>query len=224
MPVDSTGRDADGSTGFDTTDLTTGSSSGPGGAEPLPDLPCTVVLEDDFDDAVLGSDWAIWAEPSGGGSVVESGDVVTASIPATDNQWTGIYRYADTFVGRAFIFEMGALPSEPDTYAFVEVSSIDKREIGIANGELVVRLGDPAGAPTVATFTHDPVEHRYLRLHEEAGEVVFASSADGVTWYLLHSMPTTGLSDPQLIGFGVGNLDTTDNPAAASLDLTRECS
>jgi hypothetical protein len=103
-------------------------------------------------------------------------------------------------------------PTAPDVVGRLSIApdgTPTRFSIGVVDGTLQVREGDDV----VVATDYDAEAHRYLRIREAGGSLLFSTSADGLCWDEHHDVETT-----DTVGI-VGRLVLASDEAAAAASV-----
>lgn len=166
-----------------------------------PLAPPTHDLVDDFaGDSIDTRKWALYASEAG----VAQDDRVAVTLTPHAPDYSGlIYREPHRFAGSSFFVEVSQPASgRPTTETFVGLTTPDQEEFVLITslaGRVEAwyrwrgqRCSDSAHKRVIDKVTYcrlgsipfDPDAHRFRRVREHGGTVVFELSPDGVTWNL----------------------------------------
>ena len=149
-------------------------------------MPSLSTLVDNFNDGTIGADWG-----NSYGGVTESAG--KAHVPCTTNYAGYQTAYSWTLAGAAFYVAVTTVPAAStatEAYASVFVNAPDIATSGVRIGFVINSVTGllkfssetgyfDAGATTV---TYSAVTHKFLRLRETGGNVLWDTSPDGTTW------------------------------------------
>jgi len=149
-------------------------------------MPSLSTLVDNFNDGTIGANWG-----NSYGGVTESAG--KAHVPCTTNYAGYQTAYSWTLAGAAFYVAVTTVPAAStatEAYASVFVNAPDIATSGVRIGFVINAVTGllkfssetgyfDAGATTV---TYSAVTHKFLRLRETGGNVLWDTSPDGTTW------------------------------------------
>ena len=109
------------------------------------------------------------------------------------------------FTGRSLTLELAPVPlgvglwfdigSNPENYAeFLVTEEGQLLHVTETENDFQVIMGEP----------YNPVEHRFLRLREQNGSIIYGVSADGETFQERLELPTAGWFDPRYVDVFLG--------------------
>jgi len=158
---------------------TGGAGGGEGGCSPdqTTDVPMCGDFFDTFDDPVsFVEDWTF-------AGAATAFDVEDSRFTITMAAASPLAAFAPGFdmVGCAITIRLLGVPDAADIYGRLSIGPQGAPSgwtMGVIEGTLQVR----DGSSVVSATTYDPLVHRYLRIREEDGSLVFGTSADGVCW------------------------------------------
>jgi hypothetical protein len=177
---------------------------------------------DDFQDGVASADWATYTDTFS--AVVErDGQLwVTPAMSRSGERLAGIRTQATSDArGRVAAVEVvTTTASDTAAITFLRLWQDELHFVGVAaqQGQLMQWSRDGAGLLTAHAITFDPVAHRHWAMAEAAGQLVWSTSPDGVSW------TERGRSDaPAYVGavrvdVGAGTLSAVDLPGVARFD------
>jgi hypothetical protein len=149
-------------------------------------MPSLSTLVDNFNDSTIGANWG-----NSYGGVSESAG--KAHVPCTTGYAGYQTAYSWTLAGAAFYVAVTTVPAAStatEAYASVFVNAPDIATSGVRIGFVINTVTGllkfssetayfDAGATTV---TYSAVTHKFLRLRETGGNVLWDTSPDGTTW------------------------------------------
>lgn len=149
-------------------------------------MPSLSTLVDNFNDGTIGANWG-----NSYGGVTESAG--KAHVPCTTSYAGYQTAYSWTLAGAAFYVAVTTVPAAStatEAYASVFVNAPDIATSGVRIGFVINTVTGllkfssetayfDAGATTV---TYSAVTHKFLRLRETGGNVLWDTSPDGTTW------------------------------------------
>lgn len=166
-------------------------------AEPSPDAdPSTVRcgglanMRDDFEDPALDPHW--WTFSDVGASTLESGGHLAVQLTAGTGSpyagYTSAYRY--DFTGSQIVAEVSQLGGEVTILEVRAYTGERAQLVGYGvSSELTAAVYNTADAGERVTIPYVAADHRYWRLREHLGDLLWEFSGDGDTWTELHSEP-----------------------------------
>lgn len=189
---------------------------------PAPACGSVRAMQDDFaEDAYPCQQWG-WPWRDSSVEVSADGEALRIDIPqgAADSYagCTSVY-HADLH-GASFALEV-VEPPDPNQPL--------SAHFGVAQGEdvwlgfhlqagtlwLEAEVGDSGGQ---AAIDHDPDQHRWLRLREQAGELVYEAAAQLPDWTVLRRLPAPAFGSALKLVLSIGAWDTTSAPSAVLVD------
>jgi len=192
-----------------------GGSGGIGGAGGIGGTPCTLPIQDNFDDGIIGPQWNSPYES--GVTVTETGGELVITPPTTASVpiFGGLESLQDYDVtGCQVSARVTEVPNE-DTNAYAVLylkTNNDSLEIIKDASELVFKTVIGGNHDPLAAVTYDPTQHAYWRLRESSGVVYWETSANGQSWTTQASkdspLPITAVT----IGLGGGAYQAESNP------------
>lgn len=186
-------------------------------------LPKASTLVEDFGDGVV--DLAKW-RPYGTPDPVEFNGILEVPCTSGYNGYTSVDRF--DLIGSSYSIEIVGSPSigngSTEQYLYVSTDiggpASNWHTFNLKNGnlEFLERVGGVDSATT--SIVHDPVAHRWWRIAESGGNVLWQTSPSGLpgTWVTRRSkVPSVDLSST-IVDFGTGYLDTEAGPGSAMFD------
>lgn len=162
----------------------------------------TVLLEDDFDDAVLdGAKWYAYVE--GSASVNETGGQLVITPPASDARCAANVCYAGIVSKKLYSLVNARVQVEVtqvltaaagDMGLYVQGAAGDFYYAMFFDNALLLYGFQPSSSSSwdVKSVAYDPQKHRYWRIaHRPKDNKVEFWTSDGTVWTLLRSMPNT---------------------------------
>ena len=157
-------------------------------------------LTSSFDQAL---DWR-WQAYDPNVFSTEGGDLVI-NVPEAASYYGLDTTVQWDFTGRSLTLELEPVPlgvgfwfdigSDPENYA----------ELFVTDGGQLLHVTEVEGVYDVlASEPYNPVEHRFLRLREQDGSVIFGVSADGQSFNELLELPLAGWFDPRFVDVFLG--------------------
>jgi len=182
-------------------------------------------LSDDFDDDTASRMWS-WASYEGGGCQLdETGGQLVVSLDgsAIDCAYLSSQRFDVT--GQALFVEVPSIDTTiPNLYTFfrAEIDSANGYEFVVSDGLLVARVEVDDNLMGQAFPNYDPIDHRWWRIREASGDVIWETSPDGTSWTELAKtaavLPVDALT--VVLGAGVATATTmTGDVAFDNLDV-----
>jgi hypothetical protein len=151
-------------------------------------------LSDDFADGVRGDQWL--PSTSSHCTMTENGQLEFGLSPAPSScEYISSYSYDLT--GSSVIVEVPTAPTKADgavswLRAVTDETNESGYEIGVDEGTLqFVRVNSDGSGATEVTTTFDPVAHRWWRIREAGGQIVYETAPDGKTWTMHDSEPVS---------------------------------
>jgi hypothetical protein len=151
-------------------------------------------FSDNFDDNVMPHEWAARAWTDSECSFVEQGGRLVfnhtgAAQVSCGTETAHGYDLTET----SATIEVAAVQGsdDPELYAWFELLYDDERavEFDIAGGVLRCNYYVGGNQITPASTPYDPNQHRWWRISEHAGNIIWEVSPDGTTWTQRHQMP-----------------------------------
>jgi hypothetical protein len=179
--------------------------------------------EDDFDDGVRAGLWAS-SYAFGESSYDETGGNLVLTLPPTGTGYAGYY--TNTLFdlrGDSITIEIVEVPNQccdgAETQLMVVDSATDDYAgVGLSVGQLLGFYNIAGTSYPFSPTSYDPVQHRYWRLEESAGTFYVDTSADGVIWQPLGSVPNPIAMDSLYIDINAGCWDPVTDPGVARYD------
>jgi len=177
-------------------------------------------LKDDFNDAEPGALWArTYADP--GCTLSEQGGELIATA-AADSMGYCAYRSGAAYdlVAAPFVVEVPAITNTMTTgevFLRAEIEELGSVEISQSMGKLRLMTQKVPGPknPTDGPI-YDPQKHRFWRLGETNGKVLWEASPDGKTWTALGGSVPTPISLAKVdISLGTGTYEIVPTPPSA---------
>lgn len=160
----------------------------PDGATPVARCGTLTLVQDDFEDGVIGR---LWDTFSGAGAVASEngGEAVIALTQGTADVWAGfesdaLYDFTDGVL-EVEVVGVGGI------YTLIEINAFGPglAQMYVETGQLTAAVLETAGAGVRAQTDYQAADHRYWRLRESGGTLFWELSADRVAWTALHSEP-----------------------------------
>ena len=151
-------------------------------------------LRDTFDDTFRSSEWRNSHGSANISATEVDGQLVMTLAPGLSGDRQYVSSQAYDLTGSDFIVEVPEISGVPST-TFVELQGDDaliainlvaatdmdtNADVFTVNVTVDPSDGDPI--PVVVDEPYDPAAYRWLRIEEAAGELIFHSSTDGITW------------------------------------------
>ena len=201
-----------------------GGATGGQGGIPGPGPPCTD-LYDAFDDTL---NYGLWTESYSSATGGVTGGYFWVAPAALTASARGSIRSVSVYDMQncaVFVEVPQATNNDMDartSFTIMGESSYnDSFGFRITGGTLVSRV-TVAQIPTEYPIPYDPVQHRWLRLREDAGTIYFGTSPDGVdgSWTEQHQEPNPFVFiNRAVVSLGAGSSDgTSTNPGEAHFD------
>lgn len=170
-----------------------------------------------FDDFADGVEDPLWEQTFGDSTTEVGGAAVVNVTAAANDQFTRQMVDAGPagLEGATARLEVGAAPQDEGVYLLLWASAKESAwriafQIGHYGNEisLQVRITDNNDeAMIVSSVEWDPVDHHWLQLREETGNLYFEASDDGTNFTTVFTTPTTFDVTDALVGFvGFNNL------------------
>ncbi len=188
----------------------------PDGGAPAPRCGTLRLVADDFEDDVIGPQWLPFADP--GASLDErDGDLVVAMEAGTGNPYAGLHAaaYHDLVEGE-IVAEVSGVAAVA-TILEVRDHHGGKAQLVDTVGQLTAAVYDVPDGDVRASVPYDAEQHRFWRIREEAGDLYWETSPDGVGWDELHheAMP---IDPAHVIGIVSAGEQTDAGPTEARFE------
>lgn len=149
-------------------------------------MPLLTTLVDNFNDSIIGANWG-----NSYGGVTESGG--KAHVPCGTGFAGYQTAYSWTLTGASFYVAVTTVPAPStatEAYASVFVNAPDITTSGTRIGFVIntvtgqLKCSSETGYfdPAAVAITYSAVTHKFLRLRETGGNVLWDTSPDGSTW------------------------------------------
>jgi hypothetical protein len=177
-----------------------GGMGGGGGRVPPPPCGGPNVLTEDFSTSL---DASVWDIESPNKVSVDGGQLVAAD-PFSAFFSAGIesshtVRLTDDYVE----VEVIDTPQDPNLSAYLTLRSDDGSSMGISQRDDKLRFQLEDGGPTDETvIVFDPQQHRWWRIEERNGTVLYRTSPDGDTWTDQRTLPRPAFADFVTVAIG----------------------
>jgi hypothetical protein len=173
---------------------------------------------DDFEDSTFDPHWFPW-----GNDVSEMAGGLQFQVPPTSTEYSGVTsQQSYDLRGCAIAIEVLTVPtSTPSAEAYLAVSdnvANSSLAMGAHDGELFMRHFEDSGLVSEDTLPFDPTNHRWWRMSEDGGQIVFATSADGVSWTNRWQIGTPAFVSTVMVDIIAGAYASNDSSATATFD------
>jgi len=192
---------------------------------------CTVdTFTEDFSDPLPSRRWLNSGHDETATAKIVDGQLVLTPNDGQDSDY--FYRSSRLFdvTGQGVSVELVEALAAPST-TFLRLASADEWVAIAVSGDTDDPMADPtepllfvqfraAGeTTTLGTVPYDAAKHRYLRIRDDAGTLVFETSPDGADWTVEGSQaPNPVTMDVMRIELGADATDTTPVPGQAIFD------
>jgi hypothetical protein len=147
------------------------------------------VFSDGFDDAVRGLGWYKSYETSG--CTLSEGGTLSVNLDGSANaECAYITAQAYDLTATAVSVEVPQVASANNAYSFFRLQNgvNDGVEFLAINGQLELRFEQSGSLQTLTSLGYDAAAHRWWRIREAGGMVVWETSPDGSAWTLAGQM------------------------------------
>lgn len=182
-----------------------GEPADPGGTDPC-GAGSVAALADNFNDNQVGPLWAVY-EISG--TAMETNHQVVISIPGAPAKFAGfVSKSAYSLLGCHGSMEVLQAPQHPNTVAHVSFSpdpssGADLVEVHQIGKTLAFTLVTGGVATDDCVIPYLPVAHRFWRVRETGGQLLWETAPDGQTWTVQRREKTPAFASAVRLDFGV---------------------
>ncbi|MFS8071354.1 MAG: hypothetical protein ACMG6S_33710 [Byssovorax sp.] len=182
-----------------------GEPADPGGTDPC-GAGSVGVLADDFNDNLVGPLWGIYEI---GGTAMEANHQAVVSIPGAPAKFAGfVSTIAYSLVGCHGSIEVVKAPQHPSTVAHLSFSpdpssGVDRVEVHQIDKSLVFTLVAGGAATDNCVIPYLPTAHRFWRVRETGGNLLWETAPDGLTWTVQRREKTPAFASTVRVDFGV---------------------
>jgi hypothetical protein len=146
------------------------------------------LLQDDFEDGVVARRWYPWSDPPA--APEESGGYAKVLLPAgSANVWAGFSSAAryDLTAGEldVEVAQVGGVDTVVEIRGYPDGSA----QMVVEDGELIAAVYRLPGSGQRRAIPYVPADHRFWRLREDGGDLVWEMSGNRTTWAALHREP-----------------------------------
>jgi hypothetical protein len=177
----------------------------PGGSDPCG--PSSVaVLNDNFNDNILGSLWGVYQV---NGTAQEVNHHAEISVPGPLNKFAGfVSANAYSLLGCHASIAVLQSPQHPKTVAHMSLSpdpssGADLVEVQQIDKSLYFVMVVGGVATDACQIPYLPIAHRYWRIRETGGELLWETGQDGVAWTVQRRAKTPAFVSSVRVDFGV---------------------
>lgn len=197
-----------------------GAGGAGGGGNPQCGPSGLLLLQDDFDDGVVGPAWT--ANQYNAAVLAVQGGALEISLPDPSDpaMYAGLYSVDHVDLsGCGLMARVLEVPS-PATSAYAHMSidtddgtgSLEFLAIG---GDLVAKRTLDGMESHAASAAYDPVQHAYWRLRESGGDFYWETSPDAAAWQVLFTEPAAMPLTLLHVGIGAGTYQVEPAPPGA---------
>lgn len=157
-------------------------------------------LTSSFDQAL---DWR-WQAHDSNIFTANGGDLVM-HVPEEEGYYSLDSSVQWNLTGRSLTLELDTVPPGVGFWFDIGSDQENYAELFVTDGGQLLHVAEVEGVYDVlASEPYDPVEHRFLRLREQDGSILFGVSADGQTFNELLELPLAGWFDPRFVDVFLG--------------------
>jgi hypothetical protein len=164
------------------------------------------VLADNFNDNVVGPLWGLYEISA---TAMETNQQAVVSIPGTPAKFAGfVSKFAYSLLGCHGSIEVVKAPQHPFTVVHLSFSpdpssGADLAEVRQIDNTLAFSLWT-GGVPTKdCVIPYLPSAHRFWRLREAGGYLLWETAGDGKTWTVKRREKTPAFASSVRVDFGV---------------------
>jgi hypothetical protein len=164
------------------------------------------VLADDFNDNVVGPLWGIY-EISG--TAMETNHQAVVSIPGAPAKFAGfVSKNGYSLLGCHGSIEVVKAPQHPSTVVHLSFSpdpssGADLVEVHQIDESLAFMLVTGGVATDDCVIPYLPAAHRFWRVRETGGHLLWETAPDGLTWTVQRREKTPAFASTVRVDFGV---------------------
>lgn len=182
-----------------------GDPADPGGTDPCG--PGAVnVLADDFNDNVVGPLWGVYEISA---TAMETNQQAVVSIPGAPAKFAGfVSKYGYSLLGCHGSIEVVKAPQHPSTVVHLSFSpdpssGADLAEVRQIDKSLAFSLVTGGVGTDDCVIPYQPIAHRFWRLRETGGQLLWETAPDGKTWTVQRREKTPAFASTVRVDFGV---------------------
>lgn len=182
-----------------------GAPADPGGVDPC-GSGSIAALSDNFNDDVLGPLWGVYEISA---TAMETNHAAVVSIPGAPAKFAGfVSKSAYSLLGCHGVIEVVQAPQHKSTVAHVSFSpdpssGADLVEFRQIDHALAFSLVSAGVATDDCVIPYLPVAHRFWRVRELAGQILWETSPNGQTWTIQRLETAPAFLSAVRVDFGV---------------------